>query len=612
MHFSRAIASLASVTCLVSCALADLRITADHHSFGGVNFPQLQFLEPAYREEVIKAIVKANARVIRLFIRGDEHHSDPEPEIGDFDRAALNQFDDTLAAIHRISEGKVKVIIAPHDAHALRGSNGAPCDAYCRKLNGAFLDFYSQDEYRAHYKTRLEVFFRHYASKNFGGRPWSELGEVILGVDLQNEPWSGIWPIPAGEPWLCDIATHLKEGLGLGENNIAVITGGVSGPQTVDGIQNFPESAWKCSAIDVIGIHGYFAQGEDETAGYIRSRKCPELPRYSMGKLKLFPSLPLPNTNSGQIYSHLTFRDEGTSPKISILRDSQFAIGALSNVLTRASTSRSNFNWTTYLHPPPSGVTTLTTLPLNPYIPEQSTCTFGCAGHLCDAPDGCLPSLLCKNSICQAPSSAQPGKIGDICNSKNPCLSHLTCTSGSCQSCSARATIQPWDRRSSSDTGYNSHNPFRRDPIPANAVDAQCHTDASSTFLFPSLRICKPPFPSRGNPCTNAQHCDASHFCDWGVCAPCGPGDACLGAPCRSNNKCKTGFCNSYGRCDYAGKKKILMGPGGGAKRTGAGYNLGVKRGEGRGANKVRNGSVWAFGRNSDSSLFLWASPKPV
>lgn len=33
---------------------------------------------------------------------------------------------------------------------------------------------------RTYYKTRLEVFFNHYASKNFGGRPWSQLSEVIL------------------------------------------------------------------------------------------------------------------------------------------------------------------------------------------------------------------------------------------------------------------------------------------------------------------------------------------------------------------------------------------------------------------------------------------------
>jgi hypothetical protein len=63
------------------------------------------------------------------------------------------------------------------------------------------------------------------------------------------------------------MATHLKDTLGLGENNIAVITGGISGAQTVDGIQNFPDSALDCPAVDVIGIHGYYSQENDATAG---------------------------------------------------------------------------------------------------------------------------------------------------------------------------------------------------------------------------------------------------------------------------------------------------------------------------------------------------------
>lgn len=67
MYFSKTIASIVSIATLVNTALADLKITADNHSFGGVNFPQLQFLEPTYREEVIRAIVKTNARVVRLF-----------------------------------------------------------------------------------------------------------------------------------------------------------------------------------------------------------------------------------------------------------------------------------------------------------------------------------------------------------------------------------------------------------------------------------------------------------------------------------------------------------------------------------------------------------------
>ena len=84
---------------------------------------------------------------------------------------------------------------------------------------------------------------------------------------MQNQPWSGVSPIVSGEPWLCEIATHLKDTLGLGENGIAVISGGISGPQSVDGRQNFPDSAFECRAIDVIGIHGYFKANSDATAG---------------------------------------------------------------------------------------------------------------------------------------------------------------------------------------------------------------------------------------------------------------------------------------------------------------------------------------------------------
>ncbi|KAI8934553.1 hypothetical protein NX059_008252 [Plenodomus lindquistii] len=247
--------------------LADLRILAENYSFGGVNYPLLQFFTPRHRDDSIREIMKSGARVIRLFIRPDKQHDDPEGELGGFDKSLLDQFDDTMAAIHHLSKGQMKVIIVPHDAHALRGTNDVPCDVYCKKLNGAFLDFYSSDEMRELYKTRLQVFFKHYPSKNFDQRPWGELSEVILGVDLQNQPFSGIWPIPAGESWLCDMANYLKFNVGLDQSNIAVISGGVSGPQSANGIQNFPDSVFKCAAIDVIGIHGYFSKTDTATAG---------------------------------------------------------------------------------------------------------------------------------------------------------------------------------------------------------------------------------------------------------------------------------------------------------------------------------------------------------
>jgi hypothetical protein len=63
------------------------------------------------------------------------------------------------------------------------------------------------------------------------------------------------------------MATHLKFTIGLDTANIAVISGGVSGPQTADGIQNFPDSVFDCKAIDVIGIHGCFSKQQGKTAG---------------------------------------------------------------------------------------------------------------------------------------------------------------------------------------------------------------------------------------------------------------------------------------------------------------------------------------------------------
>lgn len=69
MHFLNILGSLLGAASLTKYVAADLRIRADHFSFGGVNYPGLQFLERAERDQVIKNIVKSGARVIRLFSR---------------------------------------------------------------------------------------------------------------------------------------------------------------------------------------------------------------------------------------------------------------------------------------------------------------------------------------------------------------------------------------------------------------------------------------------------------------------------------------------------------------------------------------------------------------
>lgn len=85
-------ATLLSVASWAPPVAASLRITADHHSWGGVNYPMLQFFTPQHRDDTIRELVKANVRVVRLFskqahriwgnkrlpqtVRPDAQHSD--------------------------------------------------------------------------------------------------------------------------------------------------------------------------------------------------------------------------------------------------------------------------------------------------------------------------------------------------------------------------------------------------------------------------------------------------------------------------------------------------------------------------------------------------------
>ena len=339
-----------------------------------------------------------------------------------------------------------------------------------------------------------------------------------------------------------------------------------------------------------------------------------------------------------QLYSHLTTVHEGKSTGINPLRTSYTSWTALKQVLKNAQTARSNSDWSSYLSAPftilppsedektaqklrsmltgssnqewkirPLSLSNITSIPLNPFVLEQADCTFGCEGHLCDAPDGCAPDLLCKNSICTRNTASQPGQTGAMCNSKNPCQPHLLCSSGKCSACTTRSTI-PFPQ-----SIKNRKRSLPNEPLPLptpedaasltlkpNSPQGQCYTD-SLPHLFASLParistsgtnppppICLPP-AHHPAPCTQASHCSADEYCSWGTCTACTSSDACLGAPCRSNNKCKTGYCNDHGRCDYLEqRKKIYLGPGG--AKMGKGKRVpGVPRGHESGPARVRD-----------------------
>lgn len=270
----------------------------------------------------------------------------------------------------------------------------------------------------------------------------------------------------------------------------------------------------------------------------------------------LFEHYTQPKLTKSQIYSKATTGSEGTTTNVNVLLPDYAAIGALKDALKRASTSRSNFDWSRYIPKPPA-LSNLTHLALNPFIPEQSDCTFGCSGFLCEGADGCQTSFICKNSVCQKPDEKTLGIAGSECdNHKKLCREALQCIDGVCEECIARKSIPPPPRK----FDY------------AGSISGSCEPDSPFT-MRPYCKYCDSTTkPCRGDPCLKAADCDANQQCDWGVCKPCTSG--CLGMSCKSSKACVTGYCNNHGKCDYPLKPKKPMRAEDYVGRRGPGWNV--------------------------------------
>ncbi|KAJ5899641.1 beta-1-3-mannanase [Penicillium taxi] len=246
--------------------------TADliSNSFAGSNLYFLHGLPANTQRDYVGTLAGWGVKVVRLWVTGISgncikgstntvaiNQLEAPGSIGTYNTSVLAALDATLEIL---SDYSIKAIISPHDAGVLNGANG--CDAYCKKYKDSDT-FYSSTSAKADYDNRLAAIFN-YESPAFG-KKWSQLSDVILAFDIQNEPMIGsTGKLDDNDPndWICGRAGVMK-GL-LGDSSVKVATGGIGGSQyCCDHEYNVLEKALYCDAIDIVSIHGYMSEASD-------------------------------------------------------------------------------------------------------------------------------------------------------------------------------------------------------------------------------------------------------------------------------------------------------------------------------------------------------------
>ncbi|MCJ1387736.1 hypothetical protein MMC18_000579 [Xylographa bjoerkii] len=238
-------------------------------SFAGANSYFVHAISTEYQTDYIEALAADGAKVIRLWVTGAYAGCtkgsttvaipDLEPNtVGTFNDAVLIALDNTLKIVHA---NGMKAIISPHDGNLLppsgssTGYNG--CDVYCKKY-GSSDTFYTSTEAKSDYDTRM-AHILNYQSPNFG-QAWSQLSEVILGFDLQNEPMIASVDLLENNDasdWLCGRAGNMKKIIST--SGVKIATGGVGGSEYENHEYNIIEKVLYCSAIDILSVHGYMS-----------------------------------------------------------------------------------------------------------------------------------------------------------------------------------------------------------------------------------------------------------------------------------------------------------------------------------------------------------------
>ncbi|KAJ1564526.1 hypothetical protein HK405_014636 [Cladochytrium tenue] len=228
--------------------------TASSLSFAGVNSYFIHTLSTSDQETLLDAIAAANYKAVRIFINHVYAGSKGTSAVGvnDLEQYTVGQYDDTVLNLvddlmARCYSRGIKLIIALHDRYSLGTWD---TDAYATAYGDSA--FYTNSAAQAAMDARIAHILAH-SNPNFSGRAWSDLSEVVLAFEPENESMGHMDLV--NPDWTCSRATAIRAALPSG-SAILVSTGGGT-----DAATSVRAGLLSCTAVDIIAQHSYGNDG---------------------------------------------------------------------------------------------------------------------------------------------------------------------------------------------------------------------------------------------------------------------------------------------------------------------------------------------------------------
>ena len=247
-----------NIAILAALFLVMIQSGSSRHLWGGASSYFLHALQDGDRADVLQATKDAGLKVLRIFVThvwansknsNNVEMADLESWPGSFNDDILNRIDKLMKEAH---DQGLKLIIALHDRYALTHK----AEAYVQKYNIPTVDengtpndastFYTNGDAINDFDNRLKYILNH-QNPYFDNRPWSDLGEVVLAFEAQNEAMGHM--AYANAQWHCDRANLIKS---LVSDGVLVSNGG-----GIDFPTSLKDEFFQCPGIDVVMLHTY-------------------------------------------------------------------------------------------------------------------------------------------------------------------------------------------------------------------------------------------------------------------------------------------------------------------------------------------------------------------